>query len=310
MAVAAVTAEHAFGGDWTEVKLRVLNAYLEAWAKVMKKHAFETHYIDAFAGTGRRTDPTSLPPRGTGQEELDLDGLAATTKATEFPGSAELALAVTPHFKHVTLSDADHEKVAELLKLAKAYAPRKVHCFQGDANDVVKMVCESWDLARDRGVLFLDPYGMQVDFTTMQTIAKTIGLDVWMLVGLDMGANRLLPADGVAEPGHRARLNRFFGTEAWEARLYPKPSVGDLFGNMKPTREPLDEVQAYYMERLRDAGFSEVASNPLVLRNRAGRPLFMLCFAVTNRDPNARQIAMRIANSLLKRGSHGTGKRH
>ena len=43
-----------FGGSWTEQKLRMLAAYLAAYATVMKKQPFELWYIDGFAGTGYR----------------------------------------------------------------------------------------------------------------------------------------------------------------------------------------------------------------------------------------------------------------
>ena len=47
---------HAFGGAWTERKLSVVRRYLENYAQALKNQSFERIYIDAFAGTGVRTD--------------------------------------------------------------------------------------------------------------------------------------------------------------------------------------------------------------------------------------------------------------
>ena len=54
-------AEHAFGGDWTEVKLTRLAKYLGAYRAIFsgneKARHFQTWYVDAFAGTGSRSAP-------------------------------------------------------------------------------------------------------------------------------------------------------------------------------------------------------------------------------------------------------------
>lgn len=41
-----------FGGQWTAIKLNVLQQYLNAYLKVMKNQPFNLVYIDAFAGSG------------------------------------------------------------------------------------------------------------------------------------------------------------------------------------------------------------------------------------------------------------------
>jgi three-Cys-motif partner protein len=47
---------HSFGGVWTERKLSVVRRYLERYAQALKDQPFQRIYIDAFAGTGGRTD--------------------------------------------------------------------------------------------------------------------------------------------------------------------------------------------------------------------------------------------------------------
>ena len=54
-------AEQKFGGDWTEIKLQRLEQYLKVYRTIFTGNAraryFTTWYVDAFAGTGSRTEP-------------------------------------------------------------------------------------------------------------------------------------------------------------------------------------------------------------------------------------------------------------
>lgn len=43
----------AFGGPWTERKLRVLGEYLDRYTTALKNQAFDLIYVDAFAGEGQ-----------------------------------------------------------------------------------------------------------------------------------------------------------------------------------------------------------------------------------------------------------------
>ena len=51
-----------FGGDWTTEKLERVRKYLSAYATIMKDRNFHFAYIDAFAGTGYRTDRQDADP--------------------------------------------------------------------------------------------------------------------------------------------------------------------------------------------------------------------------------------------------------
>ena len=46
-------ADNAFGGDWTQEKLGILELYLDAYTTALKNKPFHLVYVDAFAGTGR-----------------------------------------------------------------------------------------------------------------------------------------------------------------------------------------------------------------------------------------------------------------
>ena len=52
-------AHPEFGGDWTRIKLSILEKYLDSYTTVMKKQEWaELVYIDAFAGCLLYTSPS------------------------------------------------------------------------------------------------------------------------------------------------------------------------------------------------------------------------------------------------------------
>jgi three-Cys-motif partner protein len=52
------------------------------------------------------------------------------------------------------------------------------------------------DWQKERAVVFLDPYGMQVEWSTIEALAPTKGIDLWNLLPLGMGVARLLTYNG------------------------------------------------------------------------------------------------------------------
>lgn len=59
-----------------------------------------------------------------------------------------------------------------------------------------------------RALVFLDPYGMQVEWKTIKSIAVTQAIDLWILFPLGT-VNRLLKNDGEIRSSLRARLDIF-----------------------------------------------------------------------------------------------------
>jgi len=141
-----------FGGPWTERKLSVVRRYLATYSQALKNQPFTRLYIDAFAGTGDRTDKRleSLPL-------LDLPELDAITK-----GSARLALEVNPPFDRYVLIEKVAHRASELSALVATYPDRNITIVNADANIAIVDLCRTTNWQRTRGVVFLDPYGLQV----------------------------------------------------------------------------------------------------------------------------------------------------
>jgi three-Cys-motif partner protein len=292
-----------FGGDWTEQKLDALNQYLRAYAKVLSNQSFSRVYIDAFAGTGYREQRLKpLVNYGSVFDE-DLNDLIAAEPQRFLDGSPKIALRVDPRFHRYVFIEQDRQKVAELerLKLEFADKAEAIDIQEADANVAICALCGTWDSKRMRGVLFLDPFGMQIDWTTIEAVAATKCIDTWIL--FPFAANRLLTRFPKDIPGPwRTRLNKFFGTDIWEEKFYKKKTLVDIFsGNETIIEKHLttEGLGAFYKSRL-DVVFPVVAPNPRVLRTSSGRPLFQLFFAAANPGRGG-QIALGIAKHILEK---------
>ena len=194
------------------------------------------------------------------------------------------------------------KRLAELLKLEEEFAELadRMKFVRGDANSVLHGLCEKWNSRKMRGVLFLDPFGMQVDWTTLEAVAHTQAIDVWILFPLGIGVNRLLPRNGKIPDAWRARLDRVLGTTDWYDAFYRPARIKALFGSevrMVKTGS-FNAIAEYYQDRLKTI-FPAVAKNPRALLNSRRTPLFLLCFAAGNPSPKAKAAALRIAEHIL-----------
>lgn len=99
---------------------------------------------------------------------------------------------------------------------------------QGDANGVLCVWCKERNWNKERAVVFLNPYGMQVEWSTIQALGTTKAVDLWYLFPL--GVARMLTRDGKIEDSWRKRLTTLFGTADWEERFYRMEARKDLFG--------------------------------------------------------------------------------
>ncbi len=292
-----------FGGDWTERKLDAVEQYLRAYAKALSKTKFKRVYIDAFAGTGYREQRASPVPAQLSIFENDLAALTAPEPQRFLDGSAKIALKVQPPFHRFVFIEHNEDKVRELEKL-KAEFPAHASAIDvrsGDANRTIRDLCNTWEKKGTRGVLFLDPFGMQAEWSTIAAIAATGCIDTWIL--FPFAANRLMTKSPIDIPGGwRVRLDKLFGTKEWESQFYKERTLLDIFsGDMTVIEKKLtlQGLGAYYRERLCKV-FPVVAANPPVLRSDANQPLFQLFFAAANPGKGG-TIALKIAAHILSK---------
>lgn len=289
-------AKQQFGGDWTDLKLEKIRGYLHAYMSIMSKRNFTTGYIDAFAGTGYRSIKEACPDDALLFDELDapeMDGYRS--------GSARIALETEPPFSRYVFIEKSRSKCAELDKLKSSFPALsdRIAIHNRESNEYISEMCDpkkNWQ--SHRAVMFLDPFGMQVSWDTIEKIAATKAIDLWYLFPIG-AVNRLLERDGCLQKGFAESLDRVLGTKEWSERFYQKTKETSLFGETEKLSKDSDfeKIGNYIKERLSTV-FAGVAKESYILRNSKQSPLFMLCFAVGN--PNAKDTALKIAEHLLK----------
>jgi len=289
-----------FGGDWTEEKLKRLRKYLTAYMKIFSTNPQAKYltpiYVDAFAGTGYRTEETQST-----SEELLFPELREEETIRFLKGSARIALEIEPPFSRYIFIERVPEYQKELEQLKKEFSAiaERVDILPGDANEILKKLCTQTDWTYNRAVFFLDPYGMGVDWSTITAIARTNAADLWLLFPLGIGVTRLLTKRQPPTSGWANRLTKIFGTDTWEEVFYFEKIETTLFGDKTTYHREANwnQIGKYFVDRLKTI-FVEVAENPLILRNSKNSPLYFLCFAASN--PKVAKTAVKIAQNILE----------
>lgn len=293
---------HQFGSDWTKIKLNCVREYAEAWSTLMRptadKYGWQTRYIDAFSGSG------SYVPKTSTRGKLGSDDLLDTDEEREElqKGSAQIAIDMQPPFDRIDLIELKSDFANDLQRIAGVDFNRRVFVHREDVNDALPRLCRTLDKRRDRALIFVDPYGCEVDWSTLEAIARSEVSDVWYLAPTS-GLNRQLSEDpGKIEPYKRERLRKSLGTDDWEPLFYRKITEPDLFGpreTIMRTAGP-DEVEKVLLDRLGSI-FPAVYQRCLRLKNTRNGHLFSLCFAVSNPNKKAQTLAMRVAGGIIKK---------
>lgn len=295
-----------FGGTWSESKLDCVEEYARSYLQVMLNQSWcELHYIDAFAGSGEQALKSG--PSSQGLEGI-LVSLSERADTEEFlVGSALRALRASASsarpFDRFLFIDADEGSCRELRELVSSDFPAASHSVDvvcDDANVQLESYLDSVKWSTTRALVFLDPYGLEVDWGLIQRLAATGACDVWYLFPLG-GVIRMMTADGQMPDSWITRLDRLFGTHDWHKEFYRPSPQKSLFGadaELLLKDASTQHVVDYVQKRLSSA-FAAV-SDAGVLRNRKGAPLFALLMGVSNPSPPAQKAALRIANHLVK----------
>lgn len=278
--------KHQFGGNWTKQKLAALNAYLNFYTTALKRQNFKLMYIDGFAGTGRVT--------------IDHDKDSETEAF--FDGSARNALGIDHRFDRYVFIDRSARHVSALNDLKKEFADVDIEIFQADANDEICRIARETDWSKWRAVVFLDPYGTQVAWNTLEQLAQTRCVDVWLLVPFGMAYTRMLPNSADVPISWATRLDAVFGTDAWKDAAYEEVNVTkDMFlgTDTELRRRKLEDIERWFQNRL--TSIYPKVSEPIYLKNANGSWLYSLFFAVANPNPKAQGLAMKGANHIIKK---------
>lgn len=288
-----MASSHDFGGEWTQRKLGALGDYLDFYTTALKNQPFNLMYVDAFAGTG-----------SVGEESEDDDGdlLIDLPERKLMAGSAQIALDIKTRFDRYMFFDTKREHIDALEDLAAEYEGYDIEIEQHDANAALQGLARVTDWNAWRAVVFLDPYGTQVEWSTLVALAETEAVDVWLLVPFGMAYTRMLPNSGEVPETWAERLTKSFGTDEWRDAAYEEaPGNLDIFrdNEVEVRRKKLEDIETWFVERLKTI-FPRV-SEPIYLENSNGTWLYSLFFAVASKKPPAQNLAFKVANHIINK---------
>ena len=187
-------------GNWSVDKLTLLRKYLEAYVSVLSNQSWcqGYEYIDGFAGTGK-------PKTRDEQQYVD--------------GSPRVALELSSPFTKYHFIESSNWRIEKLKRLRKEFPSRQVEIYPGDCNDVLrsKIVPDLPMKSFKRALAFLDPFGMELKWSTLEEVAQVGTIEVFLNFSV-MAINRnvRLRRKEDISPAVRERMDHFWGTE-WEA---------------------------------------------------------------------------------------------
>lgn len=266
-----------FGGQWTREKLTVIEDYLNFYVRALSKQRVKLVYIDAFAGSGT----TVLQDGST------------------VPGSAVIAL--NCDFDEYYFIEIDEGRRNELTKTINEYFPEKwskIKLIGEDCNKSLLLVLSSLSVYK-RGVMFLDPYALELDWSILEAASKTHILDVWYLFPLN-ALVRNLRKDKKPNEATSKKIDSILGTHDWETELYKRSAQGSLFGDELYERTDFESLVAYIRKRL-DETFAYVSPKSRILKNKNNSPLFILCFMMSNPSAKATGLGGTVVNQIFSK---------
>ena len=278
-----------FGGGWTEQKLNILENYLDDYTKALKNKGFRLIYIDAFAGSG-----SILGKLGSQQDETD-------DAKSLIMGSAARAIKVdNKHFDKLIFVEKDPRRCSELRHLRERHDGRDIQISAVDANHFLQNLKQS-QYGNWRGVLFVDPFGAQLEWDTVEHVAKLERLDMWLL--FPVGAiGRMLPLSKNPEDVDirwAKRLDIVYGGNHWR-KLYSPSLQQSFFDTQTVDREPgVDGLLNIYQNRLKKAFGDRLLRESRTLKNSKNTPLFEFMFCAGH--PRGAPLAKRIARHLIEK---------
>ncbi len=255
-------------GPWSRKKLELLGKYLAAYSSIMsiqrdtRKWCKGYYYIDAFAGSVTPWDKEL-------QQYID--------------GSPRVALNTTPSFSGYHFIDINEKRLTENIHPLQDQFPEKTINFHlGDCNEVlIKNIIPKFPKSsQKRAFIFLDPYGLELNWETVEAIGNAGVFDVFVNFSV-MGVYRQL-SDEVPNEEQRTKINKVMGTDKWISIAYREDQQLSLLEDMPQRIERIgknlsEKLTDLYRKRLEDCfGY---ASKAILMRNSKGGPIYALILA-------------------------------
>jgi three-Cys-motif partner protein len=278
-----------FGSAHTEAKLQAVEKYLNRFTTALKGK-FTLIYVDAFAGSG-----ASIAKRDKNQMQLiETDDIV--------DGSARRALRTSPSFDQFLFIEKMARNVRSLEGLKDEFPEHAaiIKIVPGDANTELRDFATKLNRRDARAVVFIDPFGLSLEWDTIAALGNTQRVDLWYLVPTG-GMSRQIKLDG-SELESATLLDKVLGTPDWRGRIISSSISTDMFGMPVESTTKIggaQELSDFVKERLSTVFAGGVSTKSLPL-GRGGRHEFSLVFACANPSERASSLALRLADAVLK----------
>jgi len=257
---------HPDGWDWwSEVKLQVLAEYLQGFTRVVRSKSRGAIYLDLFAGSFENDRR-----HGTGT----------------FPGSTQIALGIEPRFTKLVFFELP-DPAARLradIEWARP-ADRRWRVEEGDCNQTLPSALSSLRRVRWAPTFaFLDPRGLQVEWSTVQTLAdwrrnRKTKVEQWILMP-EPAIARVLGLSGVQGRLSAERLDQLFGCRDWLPIHQGRRS-----GSLTPDDMRAEFVNLYRWRLENVLGYD--TTHALQIVATGGQPVYTLIFATDSAPGDA-----------------------
>lgn len=277
-----------FGSGHTEAKLATVEKYLKGFTTALAGK-FTLVYVDAFAGSG-----ASVP-------KMDKQQIRLIETDDIIDGSTRRALRIAPSFDQFIFIEKLGKNLKSLQGLKEEFPQKqdKIEILPGDANSMLQNFATKLDKRNARAVVFIDPFGLSLDWETIAALGRTERVDLWYLVPSG-GMSRQVKLDGTELESARL-LDKVLGTTEWRGRIIANTVTTDLFGDPISSTSKIGgavELAGFVQERLSTVFKGGVSEKALPL-GRGGRHEFSLIFACANPSPRANALALRLADAVL-----------
>ncbi len=221
-------------------------------------------------------------------------------------GSVRRALSVEVPFSSYVFSDLKRKNVTELHDVVKEYSHLKdrIRIATGDANDIVQQFCRELG-TRDRALIFLDPFGNQVRWETLEVIAKTRKVDLWYLFPAWLGVARQIKSNGIVLKDAEASIDQMLGSSDWrkEAVSSATSAQQDMFATESSESQKIATGDGItrYMIKCMETIFGGGVSQKWLPLGRGGRHYYSLLFACANPGDRAKSLAQKVARDIMTR---------
>lgn len=292
-----------FGDRHTVQKLETVERYLKTYTTALKFQAFELLYVDACAGSGSSVPKAAFEVSSSNQTLLEGFPPAVVDTDGIIVGSAIRALGVNPPFHRYLLNDVKQSNVNALRRSISEDFPHlsgRVDLTRLDANQMLRDICASFDWKRTRAVVFLDPFGLQINYETLELLGRTKAVDLWYLVPV-FAMYRQVSGNGQINADGGPRVDAALGTSAWRDVAVVEETSTDLFNQPQFRSKRAVDIawfEKVAKERLSDAFGGRVLEETLPL-GRNGIQEFSLMFAWANPSQKAADLAATLAKAVL-----------